>query len=224
MRFLFVLAILTSTIYSQTIEKEMSKSLQIQAHFLEVSRFIPEILLDIRYATSNNFTKEKLYPYARCYLHRDALIALSKVQQELNQKNLRLKIYDGYRPLSMQQKLWDLVQDSRFVANPEVNRGGHPRGTAVDLTLVDHDGNELEMPSPFDTFDERAHSQYPHCSELAKANRELLREVMERHGFIQLPTEWWHFDLAEGRDDILYPASDLSFAQLDRLAQAGLLH
>jgi len=112
---------------------------------------------------------------------------------------LSLKIWDGYRPFKAQEKFWKLIPDPRYVSNPK--RGGrHTRGTAVDLTIIDKAGKELSMPSVFDDFSERAHKDYREASEQEIQNRELLKQIMEKHGFVGLPTEWWYFDLVEWED------------------------
>lgn len=180
-------------------------------NLVDIDLFIPRILLDIRYATSNNFLGFPAYSQAACYLHKDAASALYDVQLELAKSGLALKVFDGYRPLHVQQVMWDAIQDERFVANPAKNKGRHTRGTAVDVTLVDSRGRELEMPSEFDDFTEKAHSEYPHCSQAALQNRALLKEVMAKHRFLQVATEWWHFDLEGWQDDVKYPALDLHF-------------
>lgn len=152
-------------------------------------------VMDIRYATTNNFTGVILYPVARAYLNRDAAAALVKAQGDLRKKGLGLKIFDGYRPLRVQQKMWDLIQDDRYVSNPATNAGRHTRGTAVDVTLVNlKTGKELPMPSAFDDFSEKAHIDYAGATPEEKRNSKLLRQTMVRHGFIAFPYEWWHFD------------------------------
>ena len=149
---------------------------------------------DLRYATTNNFMHKRLYPVAKAYLHHDAAAALADVQRELAAKGLGLKVYDAYRPLSVQQQMWDLIHDERYVSNPAVNAGRHTRGTAVDLTLVDQHGHELPMPTGFDDFTERAHRGAAGIPPDAAGNAKLLEDVMVRHGFIPYPFEWWHFD------------------------------
>jgi D-alanyl-D-alanine dipeptidase len=163
-------------------------------------------LLDIRYATKLNFTGEKLYAAPVAWLHRDAAEALSKVQADLRQQGLALKVLDGYRPLSVQQKMWNLVQDERYVSNPEVNQGRHTRGTAVDVALVDLMGNPLPMPSGFDDFTEKAHRDYAGASAEEQRNAKILEAAMVAHGFEPLPTEWWHFDL---KNWTAYPPLDI---------------
>lgn len=177
---------------------------------------IPGIQCDIRYATTNNFMGFKIYPQAACYLRKEVASALRKAQEELSQIGLGLKVFDGYRPLPVQQAMWDAIQDERYVSNPKVNKGRHTRGTAVDLTLVDANGQELEMPTPFDVFSEKAHSDNPQASETAKKNRALLKEVMARHHFKQISTEWWHFDFEGWNDDVRFPPLDVNFDMLDQ--------
>lgn len=167
--------------------------------------------LDVRYATKNNFTHTQLYPLPKAYLHRDAASALAKVQQDLSRQNLSVKIFDGYRPLSVQQKMWDLIRDERYVSNPAVNRGRHTRGTAIDLTLVDRHGRELDMGTGFDDFSERAHAAFPHLSSQVKRNRAILANAMTRHGFEAYPYEWWHFDYRGWQS---YPVLDVGIDTL----------
>lgn len=114
---------------------------------------------------------------------------------------LGLKIWDGFRPMPAQWKFWELVPDERYVSDPRKG-GRHTRGTAVDLTLITGDGQELPMPSPFDDFSEKAHRNYMGATSEEIANRELLQKVMEKHGFIGYASEWWHFDL-EGWEEYL---------------------
>ena len=152
---------------------------------------------DLRYATPDNFTKTTLYPVAKGYLHRTAADALVKVQRELAAQGLGLKIFDAYRPLSVQQKMWDLIRDDRYVSNPALNAGRHTRGTAIDLTLIDRDGKELPMPTPYDDFSERAHREAKGIPADAARNSKLLEAAMLKHGFLPYPFEWWHFDFRD---------------------------
>lgn len=154
------------------------------------------IVLDIRYATENNFTHQKLYPIAKCMLRREAAESLRAVQNELHARKLGLKVYDGYRPLSIQRKLWDVVSDERYVANP-AKGSRHNRGAAVDLTIIDSLGKEIEMPTPYDDFTDKAHRDYMQLPKTALSNRAILEAVMVKHGFLPMPTEWWHFDFQD---------------------------
>lgn len=154
---------------------------------------IPDVVLDLRYATTNNFTGEVVYPVARCYLVRDAALALKAVQEDLRPLGYRLKVFDGYRPLSVQWRFWEILPDPQYVADPRIG-SRHNRGYAVDLTLVDLDGNDIAMPTEFDDFTERAHRDSLVASAEAIGHREILETVMVRHGFVPFPSEWWHFD------------------------------
>ncbi len=150
-------------------------------------------VLDIRYATENNFTKKKLYPAAKAKLRKAAAESLASVQRELRSKKLGLKIFDAYRPLSIQWKLWEVVPDEDYVANPRKG-SKHNRGAAVDLTVIDSLGNELEMPTGYDDFTAKASHEYMNLTENAIKNRALLKEIMQRHGFLPIKSEWWHYD------------------------------
>jgi D-alanyl-D-alanine dipeptidase len=176
----------------------------------------PPCLIEVRYATRHNFTGQTLYAIPRIFLHRDAVRALARVQRELQRRGLGLKVWDAYRPLSVQWKMWKLIRDERYVSNPAKNQGRHTRGTAVDVTLIDKLGRELPMPSDFDDFSERAHRDYQGGTAEQRRNRQILQSAMEKHGFIGYPTEWWHFDL-KGWEK--YPVLDLSPGQLAHAAR-----
>jgi D-alanyl-D-alanine dipeptidase len=176
---------------------------EINSSLIELIKIIPNIKLDIRYATTNNFTGKVVYPSARCYLQEGAATALLKVQTELEQKKdakhpngLGLKVFDGYRPVSIQKKFWDICPDERYVANP-IKGSRHSRGTAVDVSLVDlKSGIELPMPSDYDEFSEKAFLVYEKMpSAEIRQNCKLLESTMNKHGFISQPHEWWHYDL-----------------------------
>lgn len=184
---------------------------EIPHRLVAVETIDPPPLPEIRYATRYNFTGEVLYPAPDAYVHADVAAALAAVQKDLAARGLGLKIYDGYRPLSVQQKMWDLVRDERYVSNPARNRGRHTRGTAVDVTLVDHLGRELPMPTDFDDFTPKAHRDDESGTDEQKANRRTLEDAMVRHGFIPYPYEWWHFDW-KGWED--YPVLDIRFIDL----------
>jgi len=164
-----------------------------RSDLVDILTIDPTIVLDIRYATENNFTHQKLYPIAKCMLRREAAESLRAVQNELHGQRLGLKVYDGYRPLSIQKKLWEVVSDERYVANP-AKGSRHNRGAAVDLTIIDSLAQEIEMPTAYDDFTDKAHRNYMQLPEIVLGNRALLEAVMIKHGFLPMPTEWWHFD------------------------------
>ncbi len=168
------------------------------------------ILIDIRYATADNFMKETLYPEARCLLRKEVAEALSRVQAALEKQGLGLKIFDGYRPLSVQKKMWARFPVEGYVANP-AKGSNHNRGAAVDLTLVDKKGRELPMPTAYDEFSEQAHRDYMQAKPEEIKNRQILQNAMEKEGFIGLKTEWWHFDFREAKN---LPVLDLPFASV----------
>ena len=161
---------------------------------VEVKKVIPSVVLDIRYATTNNFTGQKLYDSNRSFLRRALAEKLRAVQKELNQVGLGLKLFDAYRPISVQKKMWAIYPDEDYVANP-AKGSRHNRGAAVDVMLIDlRDKKELLMPSGYDEFSEKAHRNYTNAPQQEIHNRELLERIMEKHGFTGLPMEWWHFD------------------------------
>jgi D-alanyl-D-alanine dipeptidase len=171
--------------------------------FVDVASLDPSILLDIRYATANNFTKAQIYDCPRCLLRPEAAKAIAKAQKSLQSRGLRLKMFDCYRPKPYQQRLWDKVPDPNYVT-PPAKGSMHGRGAAVDLTLVDAQGKELDMGTEYDFFGEKAHSDYAQLPKKVLENRKLLREALEAVGFKGIRTEWWHFSF-QGRD---YPLDD----------------
>jgi len=168
------------------------------------------IILDIKYATEHNFTGQAVYESPRCFLRKKTAQKILAVHKELEALGLGLKIWDGYRPHSVQYIFWVVTPDRRYVADP--NKGSkHNRGSAVDCTLVDKNGNELEMPSVFDDFSEKAHRNYETMSPQAAKNCKLLETLMAKHGFKPLPHEWWHFDDVDWRQ---YDLLDIPFSEL----------
>jgi len=180
------------------------------AELVELKSVVPDVILDLRYAAKNNFTKTKLYPVARCFLARSAAERLARVQADLKPDGLRLKVYDGYRPLSVTKKMWDLIRDERYVADP-AKGSRHNRGVAVDVTLVDRRGRELPMPTGYDDFSERAHRDYMKLSPERLRNRQRLEDAMTKHGFVGFETEWWHFDTEDWKR---YPVNDIPLETL----------
>lgn len=183
------------------------------AQLVELIGINPTIKLDVRYATTNNFTNIVLYPSSRVYVHKDIAHALDAVQKELLPMNLSLKIYDGYRPHSVQKHLWATVPDETYVANPYTTGSRHSRGSAVDCTLVDLTTNEeLPMPSAFDDFTIKAFRNYAAMNNSTEQrNCKLLELIMVKYGFRPNPREWWHFDFIGGHT---YPLLDISFEEL----------
>jgi zinc D-Ala-D-Ala dipeptidase len=157
----------------------------------------PSIRLDIRYATANNFTGQILYDQPRAFLVRVAAEALVRAHQKALADGFGLTIFDGYRPLSVTQKLWDATPPGpkrNYVANP-AKGSRHNRGCAVDLSLHDRaDGKLVAMPSGYDEFTRRAHRDFMDAAPAAIANRQRLAHYLEAEGFRGMSNEWWHFD------------------------------
>jgi beta-N-acetylhexosaminidase/D-alanyl-D-alanine dipeptidase len=170
------------------------------AGLVEPSSIDKSLVLDIRYATENNFTGKRVYPSARCFLRADVARRLVTVQKGLRGQGLGLKIYDCYRPFSVQEAFWGIMPDERYVGKPErkdgviVKSSRHNRGAAVDVTLVDAKGKELPMPTGYDDFTEKAHRNSVAATPEARRNSQTLERAMQAQGFEPLPTEWWHFD------------------------------
>lgn len=172
--------------------------------WFDIADLDPTILLDIRYATNNNFVIEKMYECPRCFLRPEVAKAVVKAHKILQRKGLGLKMLDCYRPRPIQQKLWDKIPDPKYVANP--NKGSmHNRGAAVDLTIVDENGEELDMGTAFDYFGKEAHHGYRNLSDSVKENRRLLKKTMYHVGLIHIRTEWWHYSYLIKK----YPISDM---------------
>jgi len=188
----------------------MNKSFHDLHDLIDIITINPRIILDIRYATEDNFTKKKIYSSARCFLRADVAKKIDAIQKELETKDLGLKIWDGYRPLSAQRLLWAIMPDERYVMDPRKG-SKHNRGSAIDLTLVDKQGNEVLMPTEFDDFTEKAHGDYMDLPQEAIDNRELLKSIMIKYNFIPQPAEWWHFDDCEWEK---YPILDIDIEHL----------
>lgn len=172
---------------------------------------IKNVVLDIRYATGNNFTKEVIYQSPKAYARKPVAAALKLVQDSLASINIGLKVFDAYRPYAATLKFYEVYPDPDFVASPKTG-SRHNRGCAVDVSLVNlSTGQELEMPTAFDDFSEKAHSNYTDLPEAALQNRTILIGVMSHYGFSGISSEWWHFDY-NGWED--FPLMDLSFEEL----------
>jgi D-alanyl-D-alanine dipeptidase len=155
-----------------------------------------DIVLDIRYATPNNFTGSVLYPCGRCFLHPSVAKALRRVVEDFKRLGYRVILFDCYRPLSIQKKLWEKVPDSRYVTPP--GRGSmHNRGAAVDISLQEiKSGKELDMGTSYDYFGKEAYMDNQNLSVETLRNRKVLHATMQKYGFRPIRTEWWHFSFS----------------------------
>lgn len=152
------------------------------------------IIQDLRYATVNNFTKTKIYSSNVCALRFDTAIKLKRASSYLEKIGLKIKIYDAYRPESAQIKLWSIVPDKRYVADPNKGGSNHSKGCAVDVTLADKNNRELNMPTGFDDFSGKASRTSNTWTQEQRKNVNILTDAMKKAGFIPINTEWWHFD------------------------------
>ncbi len=182
---------------------------------IDIKKAIPSLLIDLRYATANNFMHRQLYTSLKTtYLRLAAVNALKKVVIALNNKNLTLKIFDAYRPYAVTEEMWEVVKDNRYAADP-AKGSGHNRGTSVDLTLVNlRTAKELDMGTGFDNFSDSAHQDFKSLPAMILQNRDLLKTTMEKYGFISLDTEWWHFSLPDAKN---YELLNISFDALKKL-------
>lgn len=178
---------------------------------LELDKYIPQLKLNIKYASADNLMGRPVYKTAQAFLRRPAALALTSVQNELRSYGYGLMIFDGYRPYKATVDFYEKFRDSTYVASPYTG-SRHNRGCAVDLTLYDlQTGKPLSMPTAFDSFDKSAWANYSSVSPAVLQHRKLLQEVMLRHGFQIYPYEWWHFDYAGWKQ---FPLMDIPFEAL----------
>lgn len=177
--------------------------------FVPVSDYIPDMTVELKYASEDNFTGRVIYPFRDAYLRYGTVKKLMVVQDLLRSKGLGLKLWDGFRPVSAQHILWQVCPDPRYVADPQNGFSSHSRGNTVDVTLVDSQGQELTMPTGFDDFSPLADRDYSDCTDEAAENALLLQTAMEEAGFSGYSGEWWHFS-----DTVSYPVEE-DFQPLD---------
>lgn len=167
---------------------------------VRVRDYIPDIVVELRYATENNFTGQVIYDFEDAWLRYGTVKKLMQVQEALRQQGLSLKIWDAFRPTQSQFVLWEVCPISKYVANPHVGFSSHSRGNTVDITLVDSRGRELVMPTDYDDFSDLANRDYSDCTPEAADNARLLESLMEKHGFSPYYSEWWHFSDTDSYD------------------------
>lgn len=179
---------------------------------IDLEKYIPGVVLQIGYATTNNFTGEKIYTLPRAYARRPVAEALKKIQAELKPQGLGLKIFDAYRPYSATVKFYEVYRDTTYVASP-YKGSRHNRGCALDLTILDlKTGKELQMPTGWDSFSKEAWPSTPVADPQVRANRKLLIDVMEKQGFKVYNSEWWHFDFVGWEK---FAVMDIDFEELE---------
>lgn len=172
--------------------------------YVLVNKYIPDIYVELMYATDNNFTGVRIYDFTDAYLRYGTVKKLAQVQKELKQQGYSLKIWDAYRPFEAQQKLWEVYPDPNYVANPANGMKKHNLGGTVDITMVAADGTVISMPTEFDDFSLKADRDYSDIEdEEAVKNVMILQNAMENNGFTGYQGEWWDYS-----DTVEYEAVD----------------
>ncbi len=176
--------------------------------FVDLLDYTDQIAYDFRYADTNNFIHEKVYPCVQCLLRKEVALALVQANASLLPKGYRLRLFDCYRPLSVQHKMWAIYPDGRYVANPNTSGSIHNRGGAVDVTLELLNGSIVDMGTDFDHFGKEAHTSYTSFGQDIIQHRKLLQKAMLAAGFSPLKTEWWHFNFGKSKK---YSISNVPF-------------
>ena len=170
-----------------------------QGNLVKLFDYDTDFIIDLRYATEDNFTGKRVYDSDECWMDKHTCMILIKARDIFKKDGYRVKIWDAYRPISAQKKFWEIMPDDDFVARPpdmekiKKFRPTHMNGLCVDVTLTDMDGNDIEMPSQFDDMSERSALESPLNSDTAKKNGRYLKEVMDSVGFLSYDQDWWHF-------------------------------
>lgn len=199
--------------------QEIHKLVQLDSSqaMIPLKNIIPNLITDWKYAGYDNFTRQILYKSPEAYLRKEPANALAKANKELNTIGLGIVLYDAYRPYRVTRRMWSIVPDERYAANP-AKGSGHNRGAAVDLTLYDlKTGHILDMGTGFDHFSDTAHHDFTVLPEQILKNRQLLKQTMMKHGFLPLSTEWWHYSWPDAAKR--FPLMDLSFKKMKRLTR-----
>jgi len=184
-----------------------------EKELVDLEKSVPGLVLDIRYATTNNFTGQKIYNLAKAYARKPVAEALRQAQAEFKGLGMGVKMYDAYRPYKATVKFYEEYHDTTYVASP-YKGSRHNRGCALDMTIIDLKTRaELKMPTGYDSFTKDAWPTTPVNDPEASKNRALLIKVMEKHGFKVSTSEWWHFDFVGWRK---YEVMDIDFEELEK--------
>ncbi len=185
------------SISKNSFENQLNRS---DTTFVNLNEYSKDFVYDMKYATSDNFLKSKVYDCAECFLRLKTVKAMIQANDSFMKKGYKIKIFDCYRPLDIQKKMWKIVPNPSYVADP--SKGSiHNRGGAVDITLVDSHGKELEMGTSFDFFGIEASHNYSNLSQEIKENRVFLKKIMIQNGFKSFDSEWWHYNLKSALND-----------------------
>ncbi|MCS2158597.1 D-alanyl-D-alanine dipeptidase [Scandinavium sp. H11S7] len=165
-----------------------------EQQLVDIAARFPGLKIDLKYATADNITGRAIYSEARCLLHPEAARALEKSLAIANAAGLTLLVLDAYRPQQAQAYLWEACPNQEYVV-PLSRGSNHSRGTAIDVTLLDDQGEPLEMGTDFDEMDVLSHPYHPDVPLTAQRNRLLLNAIMFGGGFVGITSEWWHFEV-----------------------------
>lgn len=191
----------------------------VKNELIDLRLYLPDAVYELLFATPKNITGAPLYPRAIPLLQKDAAVKLQRAYDRFKADGYTLKIYDAYRPKSVQQILYDIVQNRHWIANPKTTASNHNRGCAVDISLIsDQTGEELEFPTAMHTFREESARTSKAWSQSARANVDYMTKVMNECGFVEIESEWWHFAI---RDSKLYMTTDIDLASLTMLPDQG---
>jgi zinc D-Ala-D-Ala dipeptidase len=197
---LFLFLSFTNCVAQLTTPSAVSYEIVNDTTFVNLKNYSSDFVYDMKYATVDNFLKAKVYDCSECYLRYKTVKALILANKRFMAKGFKIKLFDCYRPLDIQKRMWAIVSNPQYVANPA--KGSiHNRGGAVDITLVDFDGKELDMGTAFDFFGKEAGHDYSGFSIEIKNNRNLLRKIMNKEHFNTFNSEWWHYNLKTGLND-----------------------
>lgn len=186
-----------------TTEKEQRVEEPADTDFVKITDYIPDIVIDLKYATTDNFTGTVIYDFKDAYLRYGTVKKLAVAQEKFKSMGYYIKIWDAYRPFAAQEKLWQVCPNPRYVANPANGMKAHNLGGTIDMTLVTFDGNEVEMPTAFDDFSLMADRDYCDVLETAAGNARMMESVMAECGFRGYAGEWWDYS-----DTTAYEAYD----------------
>lgn len=193
-------------IASEGVQEESRYAALSDTGFVVMNDYTSGFGYEMKYATDDNFLKKVVYACATCLLRKEVADALQEANASLQSRGLRIKFYDCYRPLDVQKQMWALYPNPGYVANPATG-SIHNRGGAVDITLENAEGQALDMGTGFDHFGQEAHHSYTGLPDTVVANRRLLKETMEAHGFSSIRTEWWHYNFGAAKS---YPLSNFN--------------
>lgn len=186
---------ITKKIFGDTSSKSKTilKNTVNDTTFVNIKSISNNFVLDLKYATTNNFLHKKVYNCPDCYLRYQTAQALNRANIDFIKQGFKIKLFDCYRPLDVQKKMWQILPGTNYVANP-AKGSKHNKGAAVDLTLVDALGNELNMGTGFDFFGPEAHHTFTNHSKEVLRNRKILKETLEKYNFKSIYNEWWHYE------------------------------